>query len=57
MDYPEEELETVIWSDETKQELFGISNTCHVYSWKSTELHPKNTITTVKHGGNIVVWD
>ncbi len=48
MDDPEEDWENVIWSDETKIELFGKNSTCRVWRRK---LHPKNTIPTVKHGG------
>ncbi len=49
--------ENVIWSDETKIELFGKNSTCRVWRRKNAELHPKNTIPTVKHGGgNIMLW-
>ncbi len=51
LDDPEEDWENVIWSDETKIELFGKNSTCRVWRRKNAELHPKNTIPTVKHGG------
>ncbi|KAK3558682.1 hypothetical protein QTP86_023229 [Hemibagrus guttatus] len=57
LDDPEEDWENVIWSDETKIELFGKNSTCRVWMRKNAELHPKNTIPTVKHGGgNIMLW-
>ncbi|KAK3546973.1 hypothetical protein QTP86_007443 [Hemibagrus guttatus] len=57
LDDPEEDWEKVIWSDETKIELFGKNSTCRVWRRKNAELHPKNTIPTVKHGGgNIMLW-
>ncbi|KAI3362192.1 hypothetical protein L3Q82_012521 [Scortum barcoo] len=50
-DDPEEEWDKVImWSDETKIELFGINSTRCVWRKKKDEYHPKNTIPTVKHG-------
>ncbi|KAK3530790.1 hypothetical protein QTP70_002824 [Hemibagrus guttatus] len=52
---PEEDWENVIWSDETKIELFGKNSTCHVWRRKNAELHPKNTIPTVKHGGGNIM--
>ncbi|KAK3533116.1 hypothetical protein QTP70_007304 [Hemibagrus guttatus] len=57
LDDPEEDWENVMWSDETKIELFGKNSTCHAWRRKNAELHPKNTIPTVKHGGgNIMLW-
>ncbi|KAK3565432.1 hypothetical protein QTP86_009699 [Hemibagrus guttatus] len=57
LDDPEEDWENVILSDETKIELFGKNSTCRVWRRKNAELHPKNTIPTVKHGGgNIMLW-
>ncbi|KAK3525824.1 hypothetical protein QTP70_010312 [Hemibagrus guttatus] len=57
LDDAEEDWENVIWSDETKIELFGKNSTCRVWRRKNAELHPKNTIPTVKHGGgNIMLW-
>ncbi len=57
LDDPNEDWENVIWSDETKIELFGKNSTRRVWRRKNAELHPKNTIPTVKHeGGNIMLW-
>ncbi|XDV20497.1 hypothetical protein PO909_025814 [Leuciscus waleckii] len=46
-----EEWEKVMWSDETKIELFGLNSTRRVWRKKKDEYNPKNTIPTVKHGG------
>ncbi|KAK6307934.1 hypothetical protein J4Q44_G00212050 [Coregonus suidteri] len=57
LDDPEEEWENVMWSDETKIELFGLNSTRRVWRKKKDEYNPKNTIPTVKHlGGNIILW-
>ena len=47
----EEAWEKVMWSDETKIELFGINLTRHIWRKRNAECNPKNTIPTVKHGG------
>ncbi|KAL0181984.1 hypothetical protein M9458_021359, partial [Cirrhinus mrigala] len=47
----------VLWSDETKIELFGINSTCHVWRRRNAAYDSKNTIPTIKHGGgNIMLW-
>ena len=53
LDDPEEAWEKVMWSDETKIELFGINSTRRVWKKRNAE----NTIPTVKHGGgNLLLW-
>ena len=57
LDDPEEAWEKVMWSDETKIELFGINSTHRVWRKRNAEYNPKNTIPTVKHGcGNLMLW-
>ncbi len=57
LDDPEEAWEKVMWSDETKIELFGINSIRRVWKKKTDEYNPKNTIPTVKHGsGNVMLW-
>ena len=48
---------TVLWSDETKIELFGHNDHRYVWRKKGEACKPKNTISTVKHGGvSIMLW-
>ncbi len=50
----EENWVKVLWSDETKIQLFGINSTRCVWRRRND---PKNTIPTIKHGGgNIMLW-
>ncbi|KAK3547291.1 hypothetical protein QTP86_018822, partial [Hemibagrus guttatus] len=57
LDDPEEDWENVTWSDETKIAFFLLQTRQVEFLPKSSELHPKNTIPTVKHGGgNIMLW-
>jgi hypothetical protein len=47
----------VLWSDETKIELFDHNDHCYVWRKKREACKPKNTIPTVKHvGGSIMLW-
>ena len=47
----------VLWSDETKIELFGHNNVSHVYRESGKAFLPKNTVPTVKHGGgSLMFW-
>ena len=41
----------VLWSDETKIELFGHNDHRYVWRKKGEACKPKNTIPTVKDGG------
>ena len=47
----------VLWSDETKIELFGYNDQRYVWKRQGEAFNPKNTIPTVKHGGgSIMLW-
>ena len=48
-------MRKVMWSDETKIELFGLNSTRRVWRKKKDEYNPKNTIPTVKHGGGNII--
>uniref|UniRef100_A0AAY5K5G6 Transposase Tc1-like domain-containing protein n=1 Tax=Esox lucius TaxID=8010 RepID=A0AAY5K5G6_ESOLU len=53
----EENWVKVLWSDETKIELFGINSTHRVWRRRNAAYDLKNTIPTIKHGGgNIMLW-
>lgn len=51
LDRPAEFWDTVLWSDETKLELFGHMDQRFVWRKKGKAYDMKNTIPTVKHGG------
>ncbi|KAG2465062.1 TCB1 transposase, partial [Polypterus senegalus] len=47
----------ILWSDETKIELFGVNTRCHIWRKPGTAHHKAKTISTVKHGGgSIMLW-
>ena len=47
----------ILWSDETKIELFGLNAKHHVWRKPGTAHHLANTLPTVKHsGGSIMLW-
>ena len=47
--------QNILWSDETKIELFGLKAKRHVCRKSITAHHPSNTIPTVKHGGGSIM--
>ena len=49
--------EAVLWTDETKLELFGHMDQWYVWCEKGHAYDQKNTIPTVKHGaGSSMMW-
>ncbi len=52
----EENWVKVLWSDETKIQLFGINSTRCVWRRSNAAYDPKNTIPIVKHGGGNMLW-
>lgn len=47
----------VLWSDETKVELFGHNNEKYVWREAGKAFNPRNTIPSVKHGGgSLMFW-
>ncbi len=47
----------ILWSDETKIELFGLNFKRYVWRKLGTAHHLSNTVPTVKHGGgSIMLW-
>ena len=47
----------IIWSHETKIELFGLNTKCHVWRKPGTAHYLAKSITTVKRGGgSIMLW-
>ena len=57
MEKPYDYWKHVLWSDESKFNLFGSDG--KIMAWRSTmeECDPKCTVPTVKHsGGSVMVW-
>ena len=49
--------DTIIWSDESKLNLFRSNGRTMVWRSRDEEFDPKCTVPTVKHGGDsVMVW-
>ena len=55
-DKPQSFWENVLWTDESKLELFGKSHQLYVHRQKYKAFKEKNTIPTVKHGGDLFMF-
>lgn len=54
---PAEFWESVVWSDESKFEIFGSKRRKRVWRKSNEALNPRMVQSTVKHGGgNVLVW-
>lgn len=53
---PQSFWENVLWTDETKVELFGKAYHSTVYRKKNEAYKEKNTVPTVKHGGGSMMF-
>ncbi|KAK3558929.1 hypothetical protein QTP86_000006 [Hemibagrus guttatus] len=57
LDREEDFWSSVLWSDETKIESFGHNDVAYICRKKGEAFNPRNTISTVKHGGgNLMFW-
>uniref|UniRef100_A0A8C5MIC2 Transposase n=1 Tax=Leptobrachium leishanense TaxID=445787 RepID=A0A8C5MIC2_9ANUR len=57
VDKPQKFWDSVLWTDETKLELFGPMDQRYVWRRKNKAYEEKNTLSTVKHGGgSIMLW-
>jgi hypothetical protein len=57
IDATQAELNKILWSDETKLELFGVNDNRFVWRKSGEALLENNTVPTVKHGGgSIMLW-
>ncbi|XP_062849643.1 zinc finger protein 638 [Trichomycterus rosablanca] len=51
LDKPEAFWKSILWTDESKIELFGHNHRCHVWRKVNTAYKENNLLPTVKHGG------
>ncbi|KAK3525993.1 hypothetical protein QTP70_011807 [Hemibagrus guttatus] len=56
LDKEEDFWSSVLWSDETKIELFGHNDVAFIWHKKGEAFNSKNTIPTVKHGGGNLMF-
>uniref|UniRef100_A0A8C5MHI1 Transposase Tc1-like domain-containing protein n=1 Tax=Leptobrachium leishanense TaxID=445787 RepID=A0A8C5MHI1_9ANUR len=53
VDKPQKFWDSVLWTDETKLDLFGPMDQRYVWRRKNKAYEEKNTLPTVKHGGGV----
>jgi hypothetical protein len=54
---PDFQWQNILWSDESKINLFGSDSASRVRRPPNTEYDPRHTVKTLKHGGgNIKIW-
>ena len=57
IDKPQSFWENVLWTNETKLELFGKSHQFYIHRCNNEAYKEKNTILTVTHeGGSVMFW-
>lgn len=57
LDHPQSFWENVLWTDQTKVELFGRNASRYIWRKKNTAFDKKNIVPTVKHGGgSVMIW-
>ncbi len=57
LDYPQDFWTNIMWTIETKVELFGRCVSRYIWRKTNTAFHKKNIIPTVEHGcGSVMVW-
>ncbi|KAF7654779.1 hypothetical protein LDENG_00064760 [Lucifuga dentata] len=57
LDDPQDFWENILWTDETKVELYGRCASRYIWCKTNTAFQKKNIIPTVKHGGgSVMVW-
>ena len=57
LDHSEDFWDKILWTDESKVELFGRQGSGYIWRKANTAFHNKNIIPIVKHGGgSVMVW-
>ena len=57
MNQPQDFWNNVLWTDETKVEMFGHNARRHLWRKPNTTYQHKHLILTVKHGGGgLMIW-
>ena len=57
LDYPRDYKGNILWTNETRVELFGRCASCYIWCKTNTAFREKNIIPIVKHGDSrVMVW-